>query len=273
MNSLTQTARSNGATVNLNDLSTQLLFTTVPIWIRKASGTSSATAFIYNVPVPGDITRSIPLLLTNYHVVEGALEGVIELVERAGDAPVLQRRVRAQLDPSLLNAAVDKNLDLAMVPLGPLLNQLDATGRPVFFRSVSPDVIPTPEVLGDLAAVEEVVFIGYPSGLRDEQNSTPLIRRGITASPVWNDFGGDPVFLIDAGVYPGSSGSPVFIFNQGSYTTKDALVVGSRLLFLGMVSQTMLRTESGVSAYLGLGRVVKATALKPAIDAFAAKLS
>ena len=57
---------------------------------------------------------------------------------------------------------------------------------------------------------EEIVFIGYPSGLRDEHNSTPLIRRGITASPIWNDFGNDPIFLIDAGVYPGSSGSPVF---------------------------------------------------------------
>lgn len=258
--------------MNLNDISTQLLFTTVPIWVRKQSGTVTGTAFLYNVPVPNDPGRSIPLLVTNHHVVEGAQEGVIELVERAGDQPQMQKRVRAKIESQLLLARVDPKLDVALVPIGPLLNQLDGAKRPVFFRSISPDLIPTTEALNDLAAVEEIVFIGYPSGLRDERNSTPLIRRGITATPAWNDFGGDPVFLIDAGVYPGSSGSPVLIFNQGAYATKDGLTVGNRLLFLGMVSQTMLRTEGSGTAYLGLGRVVKATALKRFIDAFAAEL-
>jgi hypothetical protein len=65
------------------------------------------------------------------------------------------------------------------LPLGPLLNQLDRAGRPVFFRSLGPDIIPSQAVVNDLAALEEIVFIGYPSGLRDEHNSTPLIRRGI----------------------------------------------------------------------------------------------
>lgn len=256
--------------MNLNDLSTQLLFTTVPLWVRKSSGVSTGTGFLYNVPLPEDPTKSIPILVTNYHVVEGASEAVIELVEREGDAPILQKRVRAQIPAELLLARTDARLDVALIPLGPLLNQLDAAKRPVFFRAVGPEVIPSPEVISELAAVEDVVFIGYPSGVRDEHNSTPLIRRGITASPVWNDFGNEPVFLIDAGVYPGSSGSPVFIMNQGSYTTRNGLVVGTRLLFLGLITSTMLRAESVGSAYLGLGRVVKSTAVKAAIDAFAA---
>jgi S1-C subfamily serine protease len=244
------------------------LFTTVPIWVKSPKGTVTGTGFIYNVPVPGEPTQLIPLLITNFHVVEGATEAVIELVERKGDAPVLQSRIRAQISPSVLLAATDKRLDLAIVPLGPLLNQLEANNRPAFFRAVGPEIIPSAEVIQDLAAVEEIVFIGYPSGLRDEHNSTPLIRRGITASPIWNDFGNEPVFLIDAGVYPGSSGSPVFILNQGAYATKTGLNVGSRLLFLGLITSTMLRNEAGGSAYLGLGRVMKASAIAPAIDAF-----
>lgn len=259
--------------MNLNDLSTQLLFTTVPIWVRKAQGTVTGTGFIYNVPVANDPARSIPLLITNFHVVEGALEGVIELVERSGDQPVLQKRVRAQIDAGVLLARTDPRLDIALIPLGPLLNQLDSGGRPVFFRSIGPDIVPAPDVVNDLAALEEIVFIGYPSGLRDEHNSTPLIRRGITASPIWNDFGNDPIFLIDAGVYPGSSGSPVFIMNQGSYATKGGLVVGTRLLFLGVITSTMLRTEATGNAYLGLGRVVKSSAVKTAIDLFASSVS
>jgi S1-C subfamily serine protease len=254
--------------VNLDDISTQLLFTTVPLWVKKPQGTVTGTGFIYNVPVPGDATKLIPLLITNFHVVEGALEAVIELVERKGDAPLLQSRVRAQLNASVLLATTDQRLDLAIVPLGPLLNQLEASGRPAFFRAIGPEIIPSATVVNDLAAVEEIVFIGYPSGLRDEHNSTPLVRRGITASPVWNDFGNEPVFLIDAGVYPGSSGSPVFILNQGSYPTRTGLAVGTRLLFLGLITSTMLRTESAGNAYLGLGRVVKASAIAPTIDAF-----
>lgn len=259
--------------MNLSDLSTQLLFTTVPIWVRKAKATFAGTGFIYNVPVANDPARSIPLLITNFHVVEGALDGVIELVERSGDSPVLQKRVRAQIDAAVLLANTNAKLDIALIPLGPLLNQLDSSGRPVFFRSISPSIVPPANVVNELAAVEEIVFIGYPSGLRDEHNSTPIIRRGITASPIWNDFGNEPVFLIDAGVYPGSSGSPVFIMNQGSYAVRDGLVVGSRLLFIGVITQTMLRAEAVGNAYLGLGRVVKSSAVKAAIDSFASSIS
>ena len=245
----------------------------MPIWVRKAQGTVTGTGFIYNVPVQNDPARSIPLLVTNFHVVEGARDGVIELVERSGDQPALQKRVRAQVDATVLLARTDARLDIALIPLGPLLNQLDASGRPVFFRSITPDIVPSTDVVNDLAALEEIVFIGYPSGLRDEHNSTPLIRRGITASPIWNDFGNAPVFLIDAGVYPGSSGSPVFIMNQGSYATKSGLAIGTRLLFLGVITSTMLRSETVGSAYLGLGRVVKSSAVKQAIDLFALTIS
>ncbi|MFR3321383.1 MAG: hypothetical protein ACLTSZ_09905 [Lachnospiraceae bacterium] len=76
------------------------------------------------------------------------------------------------------------------------------------------------------AAIEDITFIGYPSGLYDSVNKLPIIRQGITATPIWNQFNGENVFLIDAGVFPGSSGSPVFIYNHGSYPTKDGIAIG-----------------------------------------------
>lgn len=254
--------------MNLNDISTQLLFTTVPIWVEKPGGvTVSATAFIYNVPVADKPGQFIPLLLTNHHVVEGATRALVELVERAGDQPAPDKRVRAQLDANLLTARTDAALDLAAMPLGPLLNQLEQTGRPAFFRSVGPELIPPQATIDDLAAMEEIVFIGYPSGLRDVRNATPLVRRGITATPVWNDFEGEPAFLIDAGVFPGSSGSPVFILNQGAYATKQGLVVGNRLFFLGVISQSMVRPDATSNVFLGLGKVVKSGAVRAFVDA------
>lgn len=253
--------------MNLNDLSTQLLFTTLPIWTEDASGaTAAATAFIYNAPVPTQEGQSIPLLVTNHHVVVGAQRAVVELIEREGDGPARDKRIRVELDPQALTQRANDALDVAVVPLGPVLNQLEAEGKPSFFRSVTPELIPSEEALAELAAMEDVVFIGYPSGLRDDQQGTPLIRRGITATPVWNDFQGRPSFLIDAGVFPGSSGSPVFILNQGAYSTTGSLVVGSRLLFLGIVTDTFLDSSGGQRTFLGLGRVTRSTALKSYLD-------
>lgn len=253
--------------MNLNDLSTQLLFTTVPIWTEKVSGErASATAFIYNVPVPNKPGHSVPLLVTNHHVVANAKRSLIEMIERDGDRPNREKRVRVELPAELLLQNVSAELDIALIPLGAALNQIEAVGRPAFFRSITPDIIPSAEVLADLAAMEDIVFIGYPSGLRDETNANPLIRRGITSTPVWNDYHGRPTFLIDAGVFPGSSGSPVFILNQGAYATKDGLVVGSRILFLGMICQSMVRTDAGSQTFLGLGEVLRSSALRDFID-------
>ena len=248
--------------MNLNDLSTQLLFTTVPIWTEAPDGSgSSATAFIYTVPIPNKTEHSVPVLVTNHHVVAKAKRGLVEFVERAGDKPNREKRVRVEVSREALLGNSSPELDIALIPLGAMLTQLQDAGRPAFFRSVTPEIMPTAEMVAGLAAMEEIVFIGYPSGLRDEANASPLIRRGITSTPVWNDFQGRPSFLIDAGVFPGSSGSPVFILNQGAYATKEGLVVGNRLLFLGMIRQSMVRSDLGRETYLGLGEVLRSSAI------------
>lgn len=250
--------------MNLEDISTQLLFTTVPIWTEREGTKSSATAFIYNFPVPNSQGNSVPMLITNHHVVEGCSRGMIELVERQGSEPNREKRIRVELQISEfeLNSA----LDIALYPLGRVLNQLETEGRPAFFRAVSPELIPGPIAISELAALEEIVFIGYPSGLRDDKNANPLIRRGITSTPVWNDFQGTPTFLIDAGVFPGSSGSPVFVLNQGAYATKEGLSIGSRVLFLGVIRESMVRLSQAQETYLGLGRVVRSTELASYVE-------
>ena len=258
--------------MNLEDLSTQLLFTTVPIWVEKTNGqTSGGTAFVYNFQVAEQEGQAIPLLITNYHVVADAKRALIELVERNESRPK-ESRIRAEMSAELVTSFIDRELDLSAIPLGPLLNQLETSHQPIFFRSFGPELIPSPEVLNDLAALEEVVFIGYPSGLRDQKSGMPIIRRGITASPVWNDFDNTPSFLVDAGVFPGSSGSPVFILNQGSYATKDGISLGNRLLFLGVITESMLRIEGNEKAYLGLGKVIKSSALRSFVESVVSRM-
>ena len=247
--------------MNINDISTQLLFTTVPIWVQKGGETVSATAFFYNVST-GVEDQVVPLLITNHHVVDGGERALIEVVTSKDGAPDPERRIKVEVPGSALSVHTSPDLDLAALTAGPFLNQAQAAGQPLFFRSVDESLIPNDEAWRDLSALEEVVLIGYPSGLRDTTNATPLIRRGITATPVWNDYEGEPRFLIDAGVFPGSSGSPVFILNQGAYPTRGALVVGNRVHFLGVVTDAMVRQETPGHVFLGLGGVVNASAVR-----------
>ena len=212
--------------------------------------------------VQGQDGRGIPFLVTNYHVVKDALRGHVELVVREGDGPSKSQKIRADIDPEFLTRFNDASLDLAAMPIGPAISQLDAAGTPVFIRTISEDMVPSDAQLEELSAVEEISFIGYPSGVYDRTNSLPVVRRGITATPVWNKFNDEEAFLVDAGVFPGSSGSPVLIVNQGSFNTAQGFTVGHRVLFLGVLSESMVRGSSEESkVFLGLGKVRRASSV------------
>src|SRR5688572_25712850 len=105
--------------MNLNDLSTQLLFTTVPIWTEASDGTrTTGTAFIYNVPLPNKPEHAVPFLITNHHVVKDATRAVVEMIERDGDQPKKDKRVRVELTAPFAPDNVSSELDIALVPLG-----------------------------------------------------------------------------------------------------------------------------------------------------------
>ncbi len=71
------------------------------------------------------------------------------------------------------------------------------------------------------------------------------MRRGVTATPLQIDYEGKQRFLVDASIFPGSSGSPVFICNSGGYANRGNFNVGTRVYFLGVISAVLIRRESG----------------------------
>jgi hypothetical protein len=260
--------------MNLKDVSTQLLFTTIPIVVeRDDGGQVGGTGFFYSIPLKDKPNQTVPFIVTNRHVVENGKQAVFEFVERSGTEPKIGSPIRAIVPRDALTKFISPTADLAAVPVGGFMSELEQAGKPVYMRSISPDIIPKPEVLESLAAIEDVTFVGYPSGVYDRKNLLPLVRRGITATPAWSDFQGEPVFLIDAGVFPGSSGSPVFLLNQGAYVTPTGLSIGNRLFFLGVLSEVFLHQTSPMPpAFLGIGKVVKSHVLRSFMAEVAAKL-
>ena len=239
--------------MNIKDISTQLLYTTVPIWgITKNGSNVSGTGFIFNYKTEDD-KITVPLLITNYHVLEHVEKGIIEFSLRENDLPAKGKGIRIDFDNSTVNNYKLDDLDIVAIPIAGVLRNLEHSGKQVFYVTISQDIIPNKIQIDELAAIEDITFIGYPSGIYDNYNVSSIIRRGITATPIWNDFKGERAFLIDAGVFPGSSGSPVFILNQGSYPTINGITIGSRVLFVGILTETIIRNDK---TFLGLGKVI-----------------
>jgi Trypsin-like peptidase domain len=68
-----------------------------------------------------------------------------------------------------------------------------------------------------LRAIETVKVVGYPNGIWDAVNNSPIARTGSTATHPLAKLDGKSNFLVDAAVFGGSSGSPVFAFEAPMY--------------------------------------------------------
>src|SRR5436305_10825476 len=108
--------------MNLNDISTQLLYTTVPIWAERGNGPSTfATGFVAMIPTAADSPQSVPFLVTTRHALDGAKKIYAELAAKDGEQPSA-RRVRLSIPSETILQFSSGDLDIAAVPIGPLLN-------------------------------------------------------------------------------------------------------------------------------------------------------
>jgi hypothetical protein len=227
----------------------QLFFLTTHIEAIAPHGTWSGTGFIYSVETDGGIT---PFVITNRHVLEEADAIKLTMVGHedgvAGGVPALGKAAHVHIPLTLgsWSGHPDPDIDVAAVPFGPAYHSMTTAGIVPFFKYVGSDICLTPERARLLDAIEQIIFLGYPSGLFDSKNLTPVARRGMTATPVELDYEGKPVFLVDASVFPGSSGSPVFLLDRGVISSRDgSSVLGSRLMFLGVLAAMKCRPVEG----------------------------
>lgn len=197
----------------------QLLFTTVRITTTAAGQLGSGTGFLLAEERPEDGTAV--LLVTNKHVIAGSEQVTLHLIS-AGPAniPALGNGLTLTCSPDQFTGHPDPEIDVTMIGIGGAMQQLADAGTPAFFRSVSPSMCATKTTLEDYEPIEPVTFIGYPSGLYDSASLLPIVRQGFAATAMNIDYESKPVFLIDASVFPGSSGSPVFLVPRPSAPDK-----------------------------------------------------
>jgi len=222
-----------------------ILFTTVRIEVSLPNNSiRTGTGFIFYY-VKND--KQYLFVVTNKHVIKDSAKGKLTFNQSDAEKPSLGKVFTIEY-PNFERQWIghpQQDIDVAIMPFAPVLNELSNRGVQIFFKSITPDLIPSDKVLREeIDAVEDIVFVGYPSDIYDRRNLLPVVRKGITATPISVDFEGKPAFLIDASIFPGSSGSPVFLCNIGSYSPKGkGLVVGSRVFFLGVVASVFIRKD------------------------------
>lgn len=217
------------------------MFSIVRITTKDSKDTQSvATAFIFGYPLPSQ-KASIPFLVTNRHVIENQVLAELHFVTKKDEKPDLQNTITLPVTGLETQWSFHPNpkVDVAIVPFGRFVEHVKKQGTEIFFKSIHGNLVPTKNDYEEFDALEEILYIGYPSGLFDSHNNTPIIRKGTTASHLNLDYENEPKYLIEASVFGGSSGSPVFLRDNNLHWGKvDREPKDSRTHFIGIVAQS-----------------------------------
>lgn len=177
----------------------------------------------------------------------------------------------------------DKGVDVAAVNVG---GELSKEHADLFRQIAETHTALTTELLlpmeqlkeADVGIGTQIYLLGYPSGIYDPRNVSPILRIGIISTEPDKDysFNGQlqskyglpseiPGFLIDANVYPGSSGSMVIRrtnivsgFNPGGKASVPYI--------LGIVAKSIPIDDIWGTSRMGLGVVYRADAIKETIQ-------
>lgn len=266
--------------------SQRLFFCTTRIEAESSDGKESSTGTGFIWRYNARTNEGLLFIVTCRHVVNGFPRATFSFVEDKESKPNFGHKCQVTVDglTNLVFYDPDPSIDIALIPFGPILHYFREEGETPHFHAFSKELVPDEESANNLDAIQPVVFVGYPNGMRDEKNLLPIARRGFTATPYAVDFNGLPLFLVDANVFPGSSGSPVVVSDEGAFNTERGYSIGRRAFFLGLVSSAYFQPVEGEiqfkpipsqyvptykeQRFLNIGGVIKAKALLNTVSEF-----
>ena len=245
----------------------------------QGSGSSRGTGFFYHVLAssgdekgPGWRQQVSYWLITNRHV----------LIPDDNIPNTLSFRLRQQSDggaldwygievpvPALLERAklhADPNVDVVAIDVTEELHTAVRNGVPITYSAVGElDFAGVNKI--DATVASDVIVVGYPKGYYDEVNNFPIVKAGIVASRWGLKFKGMDAFIIDAKLFPGSSGSIVLTKPSDMVVQSGQMFAAKekQFAFLGVysgepyeLSKVPIETDDGIlfpKEYFGIGLV------------------
>jgi hypothetical protein len=198
----------------------------------------SGTAFFFVFQTKNG---SVPSLITSRHLLEDAQTVTLSFIE-SNFAGIPQYGKVQEITVNKTDLVVinhpDNDVDLAMIPVTSVLTYFLNKKITISYHPVNESAIPRDSLMRTLNPVENIYLIGYPGGIQKELSGIPFVKKGITATPVFLDFGKKKEFLVDVPSYEGSGGAPVFIYQNSNTDRNDQRMEGQRLLLVGVNSAT-----------------------------------
>ncbi|HET7185438.1 MAG TPA: serine protease [Terriglobales bacterium] len=259
---------------------------------RKVLGVMNGTGFLLFSDV--GVTKTHVYLITNRHVLppEGAKKNIqlrVVIQEQDGSAKIEEISVPVVGDDGKYLPAVslhrDPTTDVAAVNIGSsalgakftLLTEAVKTGR---YLSTSM-LLPTSSMAAQGVGVGSQVYIlGYPAAIFDPRNVSPVLRVGVISTDPLEGFNFNEElrrtmhfpehmdgFLLDANIYPGSSGSLVVSTPE---STNCNQAEKQRTYILGIVSGSIPIFDASLNSYsrIGLGMVYSADTIRQVLNGF-----
>ena len=246
-------------------ISQLLQYTSVRLNVAAKDGTSwTGTGFFVDA-LDEEKKNRIPLLVTNRHVLENGESLTLQLRTQNEDGEPQDKEQFKVAIKDLQKICLyhpDKDVDVAAISIAFLLNKAAEEGKKLFSVPFTLNLIPNEATEKALFGMEDVLSIGYPDYIWDETNNLPIFRKGITVSNPTVNYEGEPEFLIDVPVLPGTSGSPVLIYSNTNVGMKDGkMQQAGRLILLGILTSPLqensnLPTNSNPSIVIKARRIV-----------------
>jgi hypothetical protein len=252
------------------------------------------TGFLVARPDDDDNTKGRVFLVTNKHVVnrdntrrQNATKITLHLNIKNTDQSITGKEKEIPLrsnDLKLYREHHNTDVDVMAIDITHLL-----IAHPEIETQQAPyDIFATPAKLQelDIKIGDEILVVGYPSGLKHRTTNFPLVRAGIIATRIGETLEDDyrqPTgnyrkrtlrgFLIDGASIPGSSGSPVVLKPLTTRYVKGTIKMNlASVVLLGILAETKyvpIKTPKGdIPSLAGLGLAFDAETIKETIELF-----
>lgn len=201
---------------------------------QKANG----SGFVYRF---GTSAGGLDSLITNRHVLADAASVTLYFRVRS-DRPASPALKGFRIDDVQKKTVYHPQawVDLAALPLFDVAAALRESRVELDASFLSRANIVGERALQAIGPIADVLIVGHPQGMKDVVQTAPIARRGVTATPAYEHYGGAPDFLIDARLSHGSSGSPVFLDNLGEAKRQSwRAPFGNDVVLLGVVSEML----------------------------------
>ncbi|MRS60371.1 S1 family peptidase [Larkinella terrae] len=210
--------------------------------------TRKGTGFIYEFCNKED-GRAIQAIVTNKHLVRDAKWTHIRFTKKKEDGTPDHGNQVVTVCTDFWASCVphpDPKTDLCIYPLNGLMKKAEREGIAIYIPPLGSYRTPTEKEMRDTDTVEEIYVVGYPNGLLDSENNEPIYRKGITATDINLNYCDRRQFLVDTGIFQGSSGSPVFMVVNEVSLEDNRYVLVKRMRLVGIVGFVLIHSNKGV---------------------------